>query len=75
MEQEDTTKAMLTIREASRLLNVHSNTLRRWAEQGLVKAYRIGPRGDRRFRREDIASLLMERTKHSKANGRRVSPQ
>ncbi len=75
MDYEDTTKAMLTIREASRLLNVHSNTLRRWAEQGLVKAYRIGPRGDRRFRREDIAALLMERTKHSKANARRMSPQ
>ena len=75
MDYEDTTKAMLTIREASRHLNVHSNTLRRWAEQGLVKAYRIGPRGDRRFRREDIAALLIERTKHSKANARRVSPQ
>jgi excisionase family DNA binding protein len=75
MDYEDTTKAMLTIREASRLLNVHSNTLRRWAEQGLVKAYRIGPRGDRRFRREDIAALLIERTKHSKTNARRVSPQ
>jgi len=75
MDYEDTSKAMLTIREASRLLNVHSNTLRRWADQGLVKAYRIGPRGDRRFRREDIAALLMERTKHSKANARRVSPQ
>jgi excisionase family DNA binding protein len=75
MNYEDTTKAMLTIREASRLLNVHTNTLRRWAEQGLVKAYRIGPRGDRRFRHKDIAALLMERTKHSKANARRVSPQ
>ena len=54
---------MLTVREVSRLLHVHSNTLRRWSDQGIVKAYRIGPRGDRRFRAEDIAVLLLEENK------------
>jgi excisionase family DNA binding protein len=71
----DSTKAMLTIREASRLLNVHANTLRRWSEQGIVKSYRIGPRGDRRFKQEDIAALLMVRTKNGRAVARRPSPQ
>jgi excisionase family DNA binding protein len=51
---------MLTVREVSRLLHVHSNTLRRWSDMGIIKAYRIGPRGDRRFRPEDIAVLLLE---------------
>jgi len=55
--------AMLTVREVSQLLNVHSNTLRRWSDQGILKAYRIGPRGDRRFRAEDIAILLLEEHK------------
>ena len=54
---------MLTVREVSRLLHVHSNTLRRWSDQGIVKAYRIGPSGDRRFRAEDIAVLLLEEHK------------
>jgi excisionase family DNA binding protein len=54
---------MLTVREVSRLLHVHSNTLRRWSDQGVIKAYRIGPRGDRRFRPEDIAVLLLEESK------------
>ncbi len=54
---------MLTVREVSQLLHVHSNTLRRWSDQGIVKAYRIGPRGDRRFRAEDIAVLLLEENK------------
>jgi excisionase family DNA binding protein len=54
---------MLTVREVSRLLHVHSNTLRRWSDQGIIKAYRIGPRGDRRFRPEDIAVLLLEESK------------
>jgi excisionase family DNA binding protein len=55
--------SMLTVREVSQLLHVHSNTLRRWTEQGIIKAYRIGPRGDRRFRAEDVAVLLLEENK------------
>lgn len=55
--------SMLTVKEVSRLLHVHSNTLRRWSDQGILKAYRIGPRGDRRFRPEDIAVLLLEENK------------
>ena len=52
--------AMLTIREVSQILHVHSNTLRRWSDQGIIRAYRIGPRGDRRFKREDIVSILQD---------------
>jgi excisionase family DNA binding protein len=51
--------SMLTVREVSQLLHVHGNTLRRWTDQGIIKACRIGPRGDRRFRAEDIAVLLL----------------
>ena len=54
--------AMLTIREVSQILHVHSNTLRRWSDQGIIRAYRIGPRGDRRFKREDIVSILQNET-------------
>ena len=49
---------MLTISDVARLLNVHINTVRRWSNQGVLEAYRIGSRGDRRFRREDITSFL-----------------
>jgi len=52
---------MLTVREVARLLNVHINTVRRWNGKGMLKAYRIGPRGDRRFSREDIALFLSEK--------------
>jgi excisionase family DNA binding protein len=54
---------MLTVREVSQILHVHSNTLRRWSDLGLIKAYRIGPRGDRRFRQEDITLMLLEESK------------
>ncbi len=53
-------RPMLTVREVARLLHIHSNTVRRWSDQGLIKAYRITRRGDRRFRREDIANFLAE---------------
>jgi len=54
---------MLTVKEAARLLYVHENTVRRWTEQGALRAYRIGPRGDRRFRADDIARLLRDDNK------------
>ena len=60
-KQADT---MLTTSEIARLLNVHPNTLRRWSNQGILKAHRIGPRGKRGFRREDIAIFLSERAFH-----------
>ena len=57
---------MLTVGDAARLLNVHINTVRRWSNNGILKAYRIGPRGDRRFRHEDIASFLSQESKMAK---------
>jgi len=49
---------MLSPRAASRLLGVHVNTLRRWSNQGILRAYRLGLRGDRRFRRKDVVGIL-----------------
>ena len=54
------TNPMLTTGEACKILYVHCNTLRRWTERGLIAAYRVGPRGDRRYRREDVDALLLE---------------
>jgi excisionase family DNA binding protein len=45
---------MLTTSEVARILNVHINTVRRWSNQGSLKSYRIGSRGDRRFRKDDV---------------------
>jgi len=59
---------LLTIGEASRLLHVHENTLRRWGELGVVKVYRIGPRGDRRFKAEDLGAFVVEEAKRLRAN-------
>lgn len=52
---------MLTISEASKLLNVHVNTLRRWGDQVMLPYYRVGARGDRRYRRCDLLALDQKR--------------
>jgi len=46
------------VSEAAEQLGVHTNTVRRWSSRGLLKSYRIGPRGDRRFRQEDIDTFV-----------------
>jgi excisionase family DNA binding protein len=49
---------MLTMREVAYMLHIHHNTVRRWCDRGVLKAQRVGPRGDRRFRPEDIDRFL-----------------
>jgi excisionase family DNA binding protein len=53
---------MMTIEEVARLLNVHTNTVRQWNQRGLLKAYRLGPRGDRRFTEKDVLEFLLSGT-------------
>jgi len=55
---------MLTIREVAKLLHVHPNTLRRWSNDGRIRAYRITSRGDRRYKREEIVRFLDELNGH-----------
>ncbi len=52
------TGIMLTPGDVARLLNVHINTVRRWSNLGVLKSFRIGPRGDRRFLKEDVDKFL-----------------
>ena len=55
-------RSVLTVREVAATLNVHVNTVRQWDDVGALKAFRIGPRGDRRFRREDVDAFLSQRS-------------
>ncbi len=58
MVNEEKIAHMLTVNEVSQILHIHSNTVRRWANQGILKTYRVNNRGDRRFVREDIDRFL-----------------
>ena len=49
---------LMPIRDAARLLCIHTNTLRRWGNKGIIREYRLGPAGHRRFSRQDVSNLL-----------------
>lgn len=49
---------LLTLKEASKLLKVHPNTLRQWDSKGILKAVRFGQRKDRRYRKSDIVKMV-----------------
>jgi len=58
---EDNPDALLRTADVAELLNVHSNTVRRWSNKGILETYLIGPRGDRRFRRQDVKQLVRKK--------------
>lgn len=60
MDSDVKISEMLTVKEVARMLHVHPNTLRRWSNSGRLKACRINERGDRRFKREEVARFLAE---------------
>ncbi len=70
---ENSIDPMLTTSDVARLLNIHINTVRRWSNQGRLKTYRIGSRGDRRFQQEDINSFLTQKSKSIKNRKNRSS--
>lgn len=52
------TQKLLKLSEASEMLNVHPNTLRKWDKKGILKAVRFGLRGDRRYNKLDIEKFI-----------------
>lgn len=53
----DDDDALLTIKQAARLLNVSEVSLRRWTDSGRLACLRIGARRERRFRRGDLLAF------------------
>ncbi len=47
--------------EAARYLDVHEETMRRWAREGAIPAAKLGNRGGFRFKREDLDRFLERR--------------
>lgn len=57
-EKYESLPEILTMKQASELLNCHPNTLRKWENQGIIKCFRFGKRRDRRFAKADLLELL-----------------
>jgi excisionase family DNA binding protein len=53
-----TDERMLKPREVAEWLGVHVNTVKRMSDRGELQYYRIGTRGDRRYRPADVNAYL-----------------
>ena len=49
------------------MLHIHINTAKRWAVQGIIPAYRLGPRGDWRADPEAVLRALEVRAAQARA--------
>ncbi|MCX6816609.1 MAG: helix-turn-helix domain-containing protein [Candidatus Beckwithbacteria bacterium] len=49
---------LITLKEASKILKVHPNTLRLWDKNGILPAVRIGEKKVRRYRKIDIENFI-----------------
>lgn len=49
---------LLTAREVAKLLGVHPNTIKHMVRRKEIAHYRLGTRGDLRFRVEDVEAWL-----------------
>jgi len=57
MTEKEREPALLTVSQAARIFGVHTNTMRKWADRGLVPYIKL-PNGFRRF---DARKLVMLR--------------
>jgi len=51
---------LLTLKQASEILNASPWTLRQWDDQKRLVAIRFGSRRDRKYRKEDVLKALKE---------------
>ena len=61
MAEDDIPQGTLTVAEMARLLKVHPNTVRKYANCGLLRSFRVGDRGDRRFQISEVRRFLRQR--------------
>lgn len=71
---------LLTLKEVAEILRVNVGTLRRWDQEGRLKAIRIGSRrtiGDRRYLPKDIENYIKKQKalsiQHNEAGGAKQS--
>lgn len=51
-------EGMLKPKEVAQWLGVHPNTVKRLSDRGELPFYRIGTRGDRRYKPSDVTTYL-----------------
>lgn len=50
---------LLPVDEVARFLDVHSSTVRRWGESGLLRSYEIGAHHNLMFKQDDVLKFFI----------------
>ena len=61
--------SIMTGVEVADFLRVHLSSVRRWSRSGDLKAYKVGSRGDWRYREQDVLDFLYSRTELGSKGG------
>ena len=54
-------KPYLSTNEIAKMFNVKAITIHRWEKKGLIKSYRLNPKGKKLFIKEEILKLLQNK--------------
>ena len=57
--QGELQERLLPVDEVARFLGVHSNTVRRWGESGLLRSYEIGLNHNLVFKQADVLKFFV----------------
>lgn len=62
-------KEIMTCEEVAEYLRVHVSSVRRWSRSGKLTAYKVGGRGDWRYRQQDVLAFLYDTGREGKGQG------
>lgn len=57
-EKLKTMPELLTIGQVAEIFSIHQDTLRNWEKEGILVPLRVGKRGDRKYRPQDIEAIV-----------------
>ena len=60
-------KEIMTCDEVAEYLRVHVSSVRRWSRSGKLTAYKVGGRGDWRYREKDVLAFLYDTGEEGKS--------
>ena len=64
-----TGKEIMTCEEVAEFLRVHVTSVRRWSRSGKLTAYKVGGRGDWRYREKEVLAFLYDKNGEGKDTG------
>lgn len=56
MEEDE----FVNVQKAAKLLGMSPKTIRKWARLKVIKGFKVGPRGDWRFKKKELLMILKE---------------